>query len=68
MVAVICTGLLLLVAGEAEFDLLGFLVVMTASMLAGFRWTITQVLLQGQRHQGTCPVPAMCPRVYDLDS
>ena len=26
---------------------LGFLVVMGASMLAGFRWTITQVLLQG---------------------
>lgn len=47
MVLVICAGLLLLVAGETRFDLVGFLVVMGASMLAGFRWTITQVLLQG---------------------
>lgn len=47
VVLVICAGLLLLVAGETRFDLVGFLVVMGASMLAGFRWTITQVLLQG---------------------
>lgn len=47
MVLVIAAGLLLLVAGETRFDLVGFLVVMGASMLAGFRWTITQVLLQG---------------------
>ena len=49
---IIALGLLLLVAGETEFDLVGFLVVMGASMLAGFRWTITQVLLQGDRHHG----------------
>jgi hypothetical protein len=47
VVLVIAAGLLLLVAGETRFDLVGFLVVMGASMLAGFRWTITQVLLQG---------------------
>ena len=52
MVVIIALGLLLLVAGETEFDLVGFLVVMGASMLAGFRWTITQVLLQGDRHHG----------------
>ena len=60
VVAVICTGLLLLVAGETRFDLTGFLVVMTASMLAGFRWTITQVLLQGDRHAGARP-PLLSP-------
>ena len=52
VVVIIAFGLLLLVAGETEFDLVGFLVVMGASMLAGFRWTITQVLLQGDRHHG----------------
>lgn len=38
---------MLLVAGEVEFHLMGFILVMTASALAGLRWTITQVLLQG---------------------
>ena len=52
VVVIIALGLLLLVAGETEFNLVGFLVVMGASMLAGFRWTITQVLLQGDRHHG----------------
>lgn len=44
---IISCGLLLLVYGESHFSLLGFMVVMTASMLSGLRWTITQVLLQG---------------------
>eukprot|EP00887_Chlorella_sp_A99_P007579 scaffold28.g7579.t1 len=47
VVCVISAGLLLLVAGETRFDLVGFLLVMSAAMLAGLRWTITQVLLQG---------------------
>lgn len=46
IVAVISGGLLMLVAGEVEFDLLGFLVVMTAAAMSGVRWTITQILLQ----------------------
>ena len=44
---IISCGLLLLVYGESNFNPLGFAVVMTASMLSGLRWTITQVLLQG---------------------
>ncbi|DBA91746.1 hypothetical protein WJX77_007198 [Trebouxia sp. C0004] len=47
IVGIISCGLLLLVYGESHFNLLGFVVVMTASMLSGLRWTITQVLLQG---------------------
>lgn len=47
MVGIISCGLLLLVYGESNFNPLGFAVVMTASMLSGLRWTITQVLLQG---------------------
>lgn len=50
MVAVITAGLLLLVAGEAEFHLVGFVLVMMAAALAGLRWTITQALLQGKGH------------------
>ena len=49
---VIASGLLLLVAGETKFDLVGFLLVMTAAMLAGLRWTITQVLLHGHKAHG----------------
>ena len=47
MVSIISCGLLLLVYGETKFHLIGFILVMTAAMLAGLRWTITQVLLQG---------------------
>ena len=61
VVLVICAGLLLLVAGETRFDLVGFLVVMGASMLAGFRWTITQVLLQGDAKGHTSAHPAPGP-------
>jgi solute carrier family 35 protein C2 len=52
VVSVITAGLLLLVYGETQFHLVGFLLVMTAAMLAGLRWTITQVLLQGTEGGG----------------
>lgn len=42
----------MLVAGETQFNLIGFVLVMTASMLSGLRWTITQVLLQGTDSHG----------------
>ena len=42
----------MLVAGETQFNLIGFVLVMTASMLSGLRWTITQVLLQGTDAHG----------------
>ena len=50
---VISLGLGLLVAGETEFNLAGFVIVMVASALSGLRWTITQVLLQGSEAHGT---------------
>lgn len=52
VVAVISLGLTLLVAGETQFNFVGFVLVMLASMLSGLRWTITQVLLQGTDHHG----------------
>ena len=48
--AIITGGLVLLVQGEMRhqhFQLLGFSLVMMASCLAGFRFTITQVILHG---------------------
>jgi solute carrier family 35 protein C2 len=50
VVSIISLGLFFLVAGETEFNLVGFIMVMTASALSGLRWTITQVLLQGDAH------------------
>eukprot|EP00884_Botryococcus_braunii_P017261 jgi/Botrbrau1/4218/Bobra.0044s0018.2 len=57
VVAVISLGLTLLVAGETQFNMVGFVLVMLASMLSGLRWTITQVLLQGSDHQGASGGP-----------
>lgn len=53
VVGVIVTGLALLVEGEADYDGLGFSLVMTASCLSGLRFTLTQVLLHGHGHTNT---------------
>jgi hypothetical protein len=34
------------VAKSAEFNFWGFLFVMLAAIMSGFRWTVTQILLQ----------------------
>ncbi|KAF2173850.1 hypothetical protein M409DRAFT_34941, partial [Zasmidium cellare ATCC 36951] len=38
-------GVIMMVAGEAAFNALGFMLVMTASLCSGFRWSLTQILL-----------------------
>ncbi|KXT02369.1 hypothetical protein AC578_218 [Pseudocercospora eumusae] len=38
-------GVLLMVSGEATFNALGFILVMTASFCSGLRWSLTQILL-----------------------
>ncbi|KAG8386766.1 hypothetical protein BUALT_Bualt03G0183100 [Buddleja alternifolia] len=43
---VISVGILLTVAKETEFDFWGFIFVMLAAVMSGFRWTMTQILLQ----------------------
>ncbi|KAJ9513622.1 hypothetical protein QJQ45_006073 [Haematococcus lacustris] len=56
VVAIICSGLVLLVEGESSFNAIGFALVMTASCLAGLRFTLTQVLLHGHQDAGKwCP-------------
>ncbi|KAI3719783.1 hypothetical protein L6452_20688 [Arctium lappa] len=43
---IISFGILLTVARETEFDLWGFIFVMLAAVMSGFRWSMTQILLQ----------------------
>jgi hypothetical protein len=43
VVAVVTVGLLLTVYGETQFDAIGFALVMSAAVMAGLRWTLTQV-------------------------
>jgi len=44
-------GVFLMVAGEAQFSLIGFALIMTSSASSGFRWSLTQILLL--RHPAT---------------
>lgn len=48
LVAIIATmtaGVVMMVAGEVEFKLGGFLLVISAAFFSGFRWALTQILL-----------------------
>ncbi|KAI1859576.1 hypothetical protein JX265_006257 [Neoarthrinium moseri] len=48
LVAIIATmtmGVVMMVAGEVEFQLSGFVLVISAAFFSGFRWGLTQILL-----------------------
>lgn len=38
-------GVIMMVAGETAFDILGFILVILAAFFSGFRWALTQILL-----------------------
>lgn len=38
-------GVVMMVAGETAFSILGFILVMSAAFFSGFRWSLTQILL-----------------------
>ncbi|KAK6157528.1 hypothetical protein DH2020_011776 [Rehmannia glutinosa] len=46
IILVISIGILLTVAKETEFEFWGFVFVTLAAVMSGFRWTMTQILLQ----------------------
>ncbi|KAK4484564.1 hypothetical protein RD792_007148 [Penstemon davidsonii] len=46
IILVISVGILLTVVKETEFEFWGFIFVMLAAVMSGFRWTMTQILLQ----------------------
>lgn len=51
IMGVITSGILLLVYGETKFNFIGFSLVLVAACLAGLRWTLTQLFLQGDAHE-----------------
>ncbi|KAF2257766.1 TPT-domain-containing protein [Lojkania enalia] len=51
IILVMTIGVVMMVAGEAAFHALGFVLVMTSACSSGFRWSLTQILLL--RHPAT---------------
>ncbi|KAJ7690662.1 TPT-domain-containing protein [Mycena rosella] len=49
VIFLIFSGVLLMVATETHFILGGFLLVLSASALGGFRWALTQILLKNKK-------------------
>ncbi|WVZ68840.1 hypothetical protein U9M48_017728 [Paspalum notatum var. saurae] len=47
---IVSVGVLLTVAKETEFNLWGFIFIMLAAVMAGFRWSMTQILLQKEEY------------------
>ncbi|KAK6348659.1 Triose-phosphate Transporter [Orbilia javanica] len=45
VISVMTIGVIMMVADEAAFVLIGFILVMLASILSGLRWSLTQLLL-----------------------
>lgn len=50
IILIISVGVLLTVAKETQFDIWGFSLVMLASVMSGFRWSMTQILLQKESY------------------
>src|SRR6187551_924383 len=45
IIATMTVGVIMMVAGEVEFKLGGFILVISAAFFSGFRWGLTQILL-----------------------
>ncbi|OAA68605.1 hypothetical protein SPI_00800 [Niveomyces insectorum RCEF 264] len=45
IIAAMTVGVVMMVAGEVEFDPYGFFLVISAAFFSGFRWGLTQILL-----------------------
>ena len=45
IIATMTAGVLMMVAGEVKFSILGFVLVISAAFFSGFRWGLTQILL-----------------------
>lgn len=50
IIMIISVGVLLTVAKETEFEFWGFIFVMLAAVMSGFRWSMTQILLQKESY------------------
>jgi solute carrier family 35, member C2 len=56
VILLISIGVLLMVATETHFVLVGFILVLSASALAGLRWSLTQMLIRDKRSGMNHPV------------
>lgn len=45
IIATMTIGVVMMVAGEVDFNVLGFILVISAAFFSGFRWGLTQILL-----------------------
>lgn len=45
IIATMTAGVVMMVAGEVQFDILGFVLIISAAFFSGFRWGLTQILL-----------------------
>ncbi|KAG8659872.1 probable sugar phosphate/phosphate translocator At1g06470 isoform X2 [Manihot esculenta] len=59
IIIIICVGILLTVAKEAEFEFWGFIFVMLSAVMSGFRWCMTQILLQKEEYGLKNPLTLM---------
>lgn len=59
IILVISIGILLTVAKETEFELGGFVLIMLAAVMSGFRWCMTQILLQKEAYGLKNPLTLM---------
>ncbi|WOK91425.1 putative sugar phosphate/phosphate translocator [Canna indica] len=59
IILVICFGILLTVAKETEFQFWGFVFVMLSAVMSGFRWCMTQILLQKESYGLKNPMALM---------
>ncbi|KAF5458587.1 hypothetical protein F2P56_022608 [Juglans regia] len=59
IILIISVGILLTVAKESEFEFWGFVLVMLAAVMSGFRWSMTQILLQKESYGMKNPLTLM---------
>ncbi|XP_020100212.1 probable sugar phosphate/phosphate translocator At1g06470 isoform X2 [Ananas comosus] len=59
IIIIISLGVLLTVAKETEFEFWGFVFVMLAAVMSGFRWSMTQILLQKEAYGLKDPITLM---------
>ncbi|XP_008792324.2 probable sugar phosphate/phosphate translocator At1g06470 [Phoenix dactylifera] len=59
IILIISIGVLLTVAKETEFNIWGFVFVMLAAVMSGFRWCMTQILLQKEAYGLKDPIALM---------
>jgi solute carrier family 35 protein C2 len=45
IIATMTAGVIMMVAGEVKFSVLGFILIISAAFFSGFRWGLTQILL-----------------------